>query len=202
MTAPLGGPYADAADVKRRAAIPDSNTTLDDDVATALASASDMINQYTGRQFGRTDTATARTVRASALYLDTDDFWTTEGLVIDGVSWVDGTTTWTLEPANGVLNGVPGYPYERITRTYGGHPIYMSTLDTYRPPSLVTAKWGWAAVPGSIVQACLMLAADHLKSKDTPFGVAGFGDYVVRVRANPKVQELLDPYRRDALKVA
>lgn len=202
MTTPLGGPYADPADVKRRANIPDSNTTLDTDVDMALASASDMINQYTGRQFGRTDTASQRTVRWSGVHLDTDDFWTTTGLVIDGVSWVDPNTTWILEPTDGVLNGVPGHPYERITRAYGDHPIYMSTLGSYRPPTLVTAKWGWAAVPGSIVQACLLLAADHLKSKDTPFGVAGFGDYVVRVRANPKVQELLDPFRRDAVKVA
>jgi hypothetical protein len=204
MTTPLGGPYADRASVKRRASIPDSTTNQDEDVDDALSSASDAVNQYTGRQFGRTEVATSRSVGIHPSgYLDTDDFYTSEDLVIDGVSWVDNNTTWTLEPADGVLNGVPGYPFERITRYYASHPIYqaLSNWPAARR-SQVTARWGWASVPGAIRQATLMLAADHLKSKDAPFGVAGFGDYVVRVRANPKVQELLDPYKRDRLLVA
>lgn len=201
-TAPLGGPYATLADVKRRMSTADSNTSGDTDANYALASASDMINQYTGRQFGRVETASARSVRVRRGYLDTDDFWTTDDLVINGSAYVVGGT-WSLEPSDGILNGVPGYPYERIVRTFGDHPIYQAYGGyAATAPTLVIARWGWAAVPGSIVQACLMLAADHLKSKDAPFGVAGFGDYVVRVRANPKVQELLDPFRRDALKVA
>lgn len=203
MTTPLGGPYADRAAVKRRASIPDSNTAMDEDVDDALLSASGTVNDYTGRQFGRTEVASQRLVEVRGRYLNTDDFYSTEGLIIDGVAWVDGNTTWTLEPADGVLNGVPGYPYERISRYYASHPIYRAqALWPFYGRSLVTALWGWAAVPAAVRQATLMLSADHLKSKDAPFGVAGFGDYVVRVRANPKVAELLDPYRRDRLLVA
>ena len=38
-----------------------------------------------------------------------------------------------------------------------------------------------------------MASADN-KASDTPFGVAGFGDYAVRIRSNPMAQEKLDPY--------
>lgn len=202
MTTPLGGPYADAAAVKRRAGIPDNNTTQDEDVADALASGADTINNYCGRQFGRVEVATQRSVPVRNGYLDTDDFYSAAGLVINGYAYAPGGT-WVLEPLDGVLNGVPGYPFERITRAYGDHPIYQASSGyAWSAPALVTALWGWAAVPGSIRQAQLMLSADHLKSKDAPFGVAGFGDYVVRVRANPKVQELLDPYRRERILTA
>ena len=57
-------------------------------------------------------------------------------------------------------------------------------------------------VPAGIVQANLMLSSDDQKSGDAPFGVAGFGDYVVRIRANPKVQEKLAPYVIQPIKVA
>lgn len=202
-TAALGGPYAELADVKRRAGIPDSTTNQDGDATAALLSASGAVNDYTERQFGRVEAPTARTVQIRQGFLDTDDFYSTTGLVIDGVAWVDNNTTWTLEPSDGVINGVPGYPYERITRYYASHPIYQALSNwPITSRSTVTALWGWEAIPAAIVQATLMLAADHLKSKDAPFGVAGFGDYVIRVRANPKVQELLDPYRRNPLKVA
>lgn len=202
MTTPLGGPYADAAAVKRRAGIPDSDTSKNDDVDDALASGADTIHNYCGRQFGRTEVASQRSVKVVNGYLDTDDFYSSTGLIINGYAYTAGGT-WNLEPTDGILNGVPGYPFERITRAYGDHPIYQAGYGYAGvAPALVTALWGWAAVPGAIRQAQLMLSADHLKSKDAPFGVAGFGDYVVRVRANPKVQELLDPFRRDRILTA
>lgn len=202
MTTPLGGPYTDRATAKRRAGIPDSNTTQDADIDAALLSAADTIHKYTGRQFGRADTVSTRSVYWTGGHLDTDDFWTTTGLSIGGVAWVDGNTSYVLEPADGVVNGVPGWPYERISRYHGAHPIYAALGGHWNAPVLVTAMWGWEAVPAGITQASLLLVADHLKIKDAPFGVAGFGDYVVRVRSNPRVAELLDPCVRDKIKVA
>jgi len=190
----LGGPYADRATLKRRMGIPDTDTLQDGDVDDALSSASDAINQFTGRQFGQASEASTRTYVAGPSGVDTDDFWTTDGLLVNGSS-----TTYALEPANGIVNGVPGWPYSRLVSPYNGHPIYDSG-SMFVLAVEVTARWGWARVPSSIKSACLMLAADTLKSKDAPFGVAGFGDYVVRVRANPKVAELLAPYVRDPIK--
>lgn len=193
-----GGPYATRAQLKRRMGIPDAVTTQDTDVDDALLSASDTIHRYCGRQFGRVDVASARSFLAGPSGVDVDDFWTTDDLLIDGVAYDASSTSYALEPANGIRDGVSGWPYERIaysilwalpTWPYGGVVV------------AVTARWGWEAVPANIKDACLLLAADDLKSKDAPFGVAGFGDYVVRVRANPKAKEKLDPYAKWLAKV-
>lgn len=194
----LGGPYATRATLKRRMGIPDSTTSQDVDVDRALSSASSAINLVTGRQFGRANVVSARQFYAGRSGIDVDDIYDLAGLTVDGNALA--VDTWTAEPLNGIKNGVYGWPTERLSSRYGTHPIYQFAQW---PGRLVTveALWGWAEVPADIEQACLMLAADQLKSADAPFGVAGFGDYVVRVRANPKVAELLNPYVREIVKV-
>jgi hypothetical protein len=39
------------------------------------------------------------------------------------------------------------------------------------------------------------------KAGDAPFGVAGFGDYAVRIRSNPMAEEKLRPYQKMPAKV-
>jgi hypothetical protein len=54
-----------------------------------------------------------------------------------------------------------------------------------------------------VKQACLLLAAEILKLKDAPFGVAGFDGFgVVRVGQNRRATALLGPYRRWPVLVA
>lgn len=200
MTAPIGGPYADWAALKRRSGIPDVNTFKDIDLQAAVASASSAINRHCGRQFGRTETASARSYRAGRSGVDIDDVWTMDDLVIDDRAYAAGQA-WELEPQDGIVDGVPGWPFNRLATPWMEHPIYHSNGLSGRKV-LVVAKWGWAEVPPDVTEACLLLAADSLRSGDAPFGVAGFGDYVVRVRANPKVAEKLAPYVRTPVKVA
>jgi hypothetical protein len=198
---PVGASYATPAMLKRRMAIPDTNTYVTADLEDALRAASSGINRYCGRQFGRSDYASTRTFPTSRGFVDTDDFWTTDELSIGGNAWTTDST-YALEPADGVLDGVPGWPYTRLTSAWAGHPLANYWLSGRTPTLAVTAKWGWAAVPADIVSATLMLAAEEMKLKDTPFGVAGFGDYAIRVRSNPKVAERLDPYRRRVVMAA
>lgn len=195
MIAPLGGPYADFDRAKKRLAIPDSDTTRDDEIMENLLSASDAINRWCGRQFGKTDVATERTYYSSSLGVDIDDAWTTDGMVINGGAYVGST----YRLVGGVRDGVPGWPYTGLRYAAALHPILLNVATS---EITVAAKWGWAEVPPGVQQACLMLAADDFKSGDAPFGVAGFGDYVVRIRANPKVAEKLAPYTREPAKVA
>ena len=50
----------------------------------------------------------------------------------------------------------------------------------------VTAKWGWAAVPTDVKNACRRLAQMRYKSKNAPFGVAGVGDMgAIHIKAEP-----------------
>lgn len=195
MTAPIGGPYAELAVLKRRMGVPDSDTTKDEDLADSIASASDAINRWCGRQFGRVEVASERAYYSTAAGITTDDFWTLDDLTVGGAAY----TATSYDAIGGVRDGVPGWPYTALQYAAVIHPILAGVALSR---VAVTAKWGWAAVPDGVRQACLMLAADDFKSGDAPFGVAGFGDYVVRIRANPKVAEKLAPYTREPAKVA
>lgn len=198
-TVPIGGPYATLAELKAWLGIPDAKTDKDAELTRRLASSSADINRWCHRQFGRDEVASTRQFRADATGIDVHDFWTTDDLAI--VPYVGGlaTTAWDvamvqLEPLDGIVDMVPGWPYNRIVgASGGGHPLVanlMASVATVR----VTARWGWASVPDNINTACLILASADNKAKDTPFGVAGFGDYAVRIRSNPIAQEKLEPY--------
>lgn len=203
MTA-IGEAYATLAKLKRRLGIADSNTAKDDELQDRLDSASDDINNWCGRQFGQTDTATTRTYPLCAGGVETDDFWTDDDLAVVPYLGTSAGTAWTvasveLHPLNGIRNGSPGWPYDRIAylSPLAGHPLAMTA---YR--ARVTAKWGWASVPRPVETACLLIAAMDNKAGDAPFGIAAFGDYAARIRANPMAEEKLRPYVKDLARVA
>ena len=200
MTAvPIGGPYATLAELHAWMGIPDSKTDKDTELTRRLASSSQDINRWCHRQFGRDEVATARTFRPSMYGVDVHDFWTTQDLAIVPYLGTTAGTAWdltqlVLEPLDGIVDMVPGWPYNRICG-YLGHVHPMLTQMFYTATTVqVTARWGWANVPENVNTACLILASADNKAKDTPFGVAGFGDYAVRIRSNPIAQEKLEPY--------
>lgn len=196
---PLGGPYATLAQLKAQMGIPDSKTDRDADLTRRLLSAAQDINAWTHRQFGRTDVATARTFYAGPAGVNTHDFWTAEDLAVSTLSSMAAwdMSNWSLEPTDGIVNQVPGWPYNRIVSSYGSHPLL--TAVNYRGVRVqVVAKWGWATCPANVVTSNIMLAVADDKAKDAPFGVAGFGDYAVRIRANPMVEEKLKDYVMDS----
>jgi hypothetical protein len=194
----IGDSYASLPELKDRLGITD---TVDDERGNdALESASREIESACGRQFNQTASATARIFYPhDACWATVDDFYTLSGLVVATDGGDDGTyeTTWTaadyqLEPLNGVFDGEQGWPYSEIRAISRSFPTGVR-----RAPLQVTAQWGWAAVPAPVRQACLILAAETLKLKDAPFGVAGFGEFgAVRVRDNPMVAKKLAPYMR------
>lgn len=175
----------------------------DPNIADAIASAERDVNSFCGRRFDADAAATARTFAPTNTALAiVNDFWDTATLVVKTDEDSDGVfeTTWTtstdfeLEPSNGIgPNGESGWPYWRIAAV-GSKCFRLATRRTLQ----VTAKWGWAAVPADVEQACRVLAAGTYKRKDAPFGVAGYGvdGLLVRVREDPKVEELLHIYRR------
>jgi hypothetical protein len=205
MTAyPIGGPYATLAMLKTRMGIPDSNNGRDADLTQRLSSAAADINRWCHRQFGRAEDVSTRTFRADRCGVDVHDFWDLDSLVVQPI----GGTAWDVStliamPEDGIMDGVPGWPYSRL-ELYGAelatHPLVQSL--TYRGTRVqVTAKWGWQDTPENVTTANLMLAVADDKAKDAPFGVAGFGDYAVRIRQNGMVVEKLAPYVIEELQV-
>lgn len=199
----LGDVYASLTELKGRLDIADADD--DDALTAALTVASRGIESCTRRQFNDAGTASARVFKPGlGGVTHVDDFSTTAGLVIESDASGDGAfeTTWSsgdyeLEPLNGVVGGVPGWPYWRVR-----------LIDRYFPCNSlhrlqVTAQWGWSAVPAPVKEATLILAEDVFKLKDTPFGAGGFSDFGrIRARENPNVWLRVAPYVRDAVLVA
>lgn len=194
----LGDLYATAGELKTRLDITTSG--YDTQLTQALTVASRGAEKWCQRQFNDAGAASARVYYPTNCgMVAVEDFSTTTGLVIATDSGADGTyettlasSQYELSPLNGIVNGMPGWPYWRIHTVNATLPT-----GTGRASVQVTARWGWAAVPADVKEAALIVAEETFKLKDAPFGVAGFGEYgVVRIRANPKAAEMLADYRR------
>lgn len=195
----LTNAYLTLPEFKQLASI--TTVTGDADCERAIEAASRTIDGICGRRFYSDAAATARTYHAEAYWsVLVDDFHTTTDLVVKTDTGDDGTfeTTWAstdyeLLPRNGIMNGVEGWPYTTVRAVEG------RTFPCGKRASVqVTAKWGWAAVPPAVEQACVIAALDFWKAKDAPFGIAGIeGDgTVARVRSNPQVRALLAPFMK------
>jgi hypothetical protein len=179
-----------------------ANLTDSELVTWAVATATTSINDHCGRVFSNDDTPSARVFpTAQGCYAEVDDFHTSTGLIVKTDDNDDATfeTTWTaseyeLEPFNGIVSGLSGFPYWRINAT----TAQSFPTGGYRRGRLqVTAAWGWAAVPANVFQACLILAQEFHKLRDAPFGIAGVDNWgPMRVRDNLRVAKLLEPYVR------
>lgn len=198
--------YASLERLRSRLGIASSGD--DDELMEALDSASREIDTFCGRRFYTDTAATARRYYPTdACMAYVEDFWSTTGLVVatdDGSGAYATTLTldtdFVLEPLNGVVDGVSGWPYWKI-RLLNSRRFWSSSSNL--PPLRVTAKWGWAAIPRPVTQACLIMAQANYKLKDVAFGAAGIGDLgIVTVRQVPAAMTKLAPYVRDPVKVA
>lgn len=179
----------------------------DTPLTTAVNAANAMVVQRCRRSFDTDATATARIFRpVHNRYVVVNDIHTATDLVVKTDDDDDGTFETTiaaadyqLEPLNGVVDGESGWPYTAI-RAVESDTFLMATR---RASVQVTAKWGWAAVPGPVTQATLLVAARLFKRKDSPHGSVGFDEFALRVsREDPDVAAALEGmghYRRDSV---
>lgn len=194
-------PYGTLAGLKSRLGILDSND--DSRLQNALLASAGDIAGVCGRQFNDAGAVSARVYYPdSPTLVEVHDFSTVTGLKVE----VDYSNTgnygstiaaanYQVEPLNGIMNGEPGWPYNRIRSINQYLPLWWGAIGAPRASIQVTARWGWAAVPAAIVEANYIDAEELFKLKDAPFGIAGFSNFgAVRVRSNPKVMELLDGY--------
>ncbi|SET43384.1 head-tail connector protein [Nonomuraea wenchangensis] len=203
----LGDTYATLEELKAYMSIDKPTLSLNDDLLEeALESASREIDRHCERQFNKADVVSTRIYRPKGCKLVTvDDFYSTEGLVIATDSGDTGSfnTVWSetqyeLEPLNGIVNGEFGWPYFRIRAV--GSAAFPVTHD--RASLQITALWGWSAVPAPVKRATLVIASETAKLKDSPFGVAGYGEFgPVRVKNSPVAMRMLAPYRLRPVKV-
>jgi hypothetical protein len=197
----IGQPYLTLAEIKSYLSMTD-DSRFDQDLTDAIASVSEEIEQTCNRQFNQASSATAREFTAdSAGFVTVDDFYDTAGLVVQtgtgyGVTW--SVTDYDLHPLNGVVDGMPGWPYWKIkVSATAGSRMFIRGQKVQ-----VTAKWGWAAVPDAVKQACKIMAGATFQIKDAPFGVAGSDQWgTIRVRDNQMAQNKLARYIKDRVLV-
>lgn len=170
----------------------------------AINASSRAIDRYCGRKFWLDAAVAVRTYTVdSPNSTFVDDIGSRTGVVVetgtDGSTFptVWASTDYILEPRNAGIVGsgstADAYAFWEI-RAIAGRAF---TVDCIRPTLRVTAKFGWSAVPPDVNEACILKAAALFKRKDSPTGVASFGDFgVVRVgRNDPDVMELLSTYK-------
>lgn len=192
-----------SSDLKTHLGISDS--TDDTTIATAVAAANQAVTNWCGRTFDTTTSSSAseRVYRPKSPTLTiTDDFHTTDGLVVkvdagdDGVyeSTLTLNTDYFVEPLNGREDG-RAVPYRRIR----GVEWVFSPENQFANVQ-VKAAWGWASVPDDVKLATLIKAARLFKRKNSPEGILGgfadFGALRITNREDPDVVMLLAPYRR------
>lgn len=165
----------------------------------AINATSRAIDRFTGRRFWQDETVQTRTYRPE----DPDLAWVHDissgtGLIIKTDTTGDGTfaTTWAttdyeLEPEDATVDGAPWWRIRAVDR-------YTFPTVARRRPLQVTAKFGWAAIPDDINEACLLRAAAIFKRNEAPFGVVGSNEFgVIRIgRKDPDVIDLLSPFQR------
>lgn len=188
--------YCSLADVKASARITD---TVDDSMLElAVESASRLIDSYTQRYFYNAGTATRLFIPQDSYVTELDDLITLTTLeTSDGD---DFGTTWAakdyqLEPLNGSVDGLTGYP---ATRVRAVDDFLFNVLDN-EATVRVTGVWGWSSTPTAIKQATVIQASRIFKRNDSPLGIAGFGDMgAIRVgtQLDPDVKQLIDAYRK------
>lgn len=190
--------YCTLADVKAALRIAD---TVDDSLLeTAVESASRLVDGFAGRNFYSAGTATRIFTPESLIICEIDDLVSVDTIKTSanldgnfGVTWT--STDYQLEPLNGTVDGLTGWPKTRI-RAVGNYafPIYGGEASVQ-----VIGIWGWAAVPVAVKQATIIQASRIFKRLDSPLGVLSSPDlgYIrVGTRLDPDVQQLVEPYRQ------
>lgn len=193
--------YCTLAELRAQLSDADSRVA-DDQLERAIDAASRAVDAWCGRRFWADETPQALVFRPEhPLRTAVDDISTTAGLTVATDADADGVyeTTWAqgadflLEPLNAARLGGAYAWWELIavgSRTF--------TCSSLRPSLQVTAAFGWSAVPDQVREATILRAAALFKRKDSPHGVAGFGDFgAVRItRKDPDVMELLYPFQK------
>lgn len=204
----LGDPYVSLTELKSYLGIEASDETKNTALQFALDGATREIEDHCERQFNKEAAASQRLFKAGDPYdIEVDDFYDTTGFILETDPNYSGSFSqvWTasdyeLTPENGIVGGVPGFPFWEIAAV-GGLRFPCHYPGRRRLTVRVTALWGWAEVPKVIRTACFQLATKNFNMASAPLGVAGMGDYVVRVRDIVGLEAKLCRYKRNAVEV-
>lgn len=162
--------YASDADLADWLGVPDEGTEL----ALAVEAASRAIDQATGRQFGLVAAPEVRCYTAEydrhigRWIVDIDDLQTLVGMIVQLDNDGDGSPEASVTDYRpGPVNALPGgRPWTRLEIL----PAAPVKPNGARDGVVVTARWGWTAVPAAIKLATLTQAARFYDRRESPAG--------------------------------
>ena len=178
----------------------------DDDMKLerCITVATKQINDICSRRFWQDADLVERTFYPETSYLlDPGDISTATGLVVKLDTSDDGTfdteltinTDFILMPVNAALE-IPVEPFTEIMML----DTFLFATTHRRPSVSVTAKFGYAAIPTDITQACLIQAKAAYKATAgtfTGFQYAADAGIVVKTPSvDPITRGLLDTYMK------
>lgn len=175
-----------------------------DRLERVIETVSRTIDEYCGQFFYDTGVSdqtryyTAHRTRRG-IVVSTDPVQTVTTLSVattDGGSYSSRDSgTWVLEPRNNPSES-PARPYESVRFPRVTFQLVPDGVE-------IVGRFGWAAIPRQITEACLIQSARIQKRKDAPFGIADIpslegGGMRLSARLDPDVELLLKPFRRVA----
>lgn len=171
---------------------------IDDEfLELAIESGSRQIDQACERQFFQASDIRIYAPRDSFV-TEIDDLVTLTTLKTssdaDGVFDIEwDPKDYQLEPLNGIVGGIPS-PTTQIRVT----DEYLFVTDGGEATVEVTGTFGWPEIPVQIQQATLILASRLFERRNSPLGVAGFGDLgAVRVsKIDADIDNLIGPFKK------
>ena len=172
----------------------------DDEGLTAIAAASTLIDEKTGRQFtADTNLSDRKFWPQNTGYCIIDDVWDFETLTVQSDTW-NLDTDYLLEPLNADAQNRPWTAIRTIARPFlftkaelppGGWTIFDGRVT-------VTGKWGWPSVPDAITEAAILLSSRLVtRARSAPLAVYGGGVDQPATRlggVDPDIEDLLNPY--------
>jgi hypothetical protein len=182
----------------------DTDSTRADSIERAIYAASRQIDRYTGRPHGfwQDDTVVIRYYAAEdATCVEVDDISTATGLIVktdvNGLGSFSTTLTITTDfkllPLNAVADG---RPFDRLVLA-GSSSAYFPVHSSGTPGVQVTAKFGWAAIPSDVAEACVIQAVSLYKAPAASMGILQVGVDGIPARVpymHPIAAALLEGY--------
>lgn len=147
--------------------------------------ASRAVDDFCNRQFGQLAAPAAYTYEGRRASRLSDGSWL---LAVDDVQDITAATV-TVDGTT-VAAGATGYRWWDVNAVAKGSP-YTALRFADRPAGdvVLTAKFGWTAVPPAVVGAVRFQVNRWFVRRDSPYGVAGSPDQGSEVRLSAK----LDP---------
>lgn len=169
--------------------------TIDADLSFCqqwVTAASRNIDDFTHRQFGKTDTAQARVYRTT---------W--DRHVGAYVGYIDDTFDAALTVATAAGAAVTDFELGPDNAFVRGKPFTTIATSAAGKLTITANPWGWPSIPPSVVTGLQLQAGRLAARRDSPFGIAGSpniqGGNEMRLFAqlDPDFRITLKPYVRE-----